>query len=187
MIKTFTESNLIFSFDEENWDMLKYDEDPKYIEISNALEGTKAIDFLCFYNNTTLVFFEVKGFRGYGSQKSVNDRLAEGMEVLTTEIAQKVKDTVAAIVAISRNIQARDTFWEKAAKQILDYNKGLMIIAWIEEDLSTMVQRKRKKHEMSVRTAKLKNKLNWLTTNISIDNIMEQHFLFEGFTINIAN
>jgi hypothetical protein len=182
-MKIFTESNLNFSFDEKNWDILKYDEDPKYIEISNSLDGTKAIDFLGFFNTTTLVMFEVKGFRGYGSQKSVNDRLAEGMDLLTTEVAQKVKDTVAAIVGISRNIQTRDTIWEKAAKQILQ-NKELMIIAWIEEDLNTKALKDRKKNEMSVRTDKLKNKLAWLTTNISIDNIKEQHFSFEGFTVN---
>ena len=99
-MKTFTESNLTFSFDERNWDILKYDEHPKYIKITNALEGTKAVDFLGFYNTNTLVLFEVKGFRGYGSQKSVIDRLSDGMEVLTNEVAQKVKDTVAAIVFI---------------------------------------------------------------------------------------
>ena len=181
-MKIFTESHLTFSFDEENWDVLKYDDNPKYLKISNSLEGTKAIDFLGFYNNT-LVMFEVKGFRGYGSHKSVNDRLAEGMEVLTTEVAQKVKDTVAAIIGISRNIQVRDTFWEKAGRQILQ-NKNLMIIAWIEEDLSSKTLRDRKKLDMSVRTEKLKKKLSWLTTHISIDNVKERHFSFEGLTVN---
>lgn len=182
-MKIFTESNLTFSFDEKYWNLIQYDKDPKYTGISDALEGTKAVDFLGFYNATTLVMFEVKGFRGFGSQKSVNDRLAEGMEVLTTEVAQKVKDTVAAIVGISRNIQTRNTIWEKAAKQILQ-NKELMIIAWIEEDLNSKALRDRKKNEMSVRTDKLKNKLAWLTTNISIDNIKERHYSFEGFTVN---
>jgi len=182
-MKTFTESNLIFSFDEKNWDILKYDQDPKYIEISNALEGTKAVDFLGFYNTNTLVLFEVKGFRGYGSQKSVIDRLSDGMEVLTQEVAQKVKDTVAAIVGISRNMQTQDTIWKKAAMQILQ-NKNLMIIAWIEEDLNNKVLKDRKKTEMSVRTDKLKNKLAWLTTLIAIDNIRERHFSFDGFTVN---
>ena len=109
-MKTFTESNLIFSFEEENWNIIQYDKDPKYLTISNALEGTKAIDFLGFYNKSVLVLFEVKGFRGYGSQKSVSDRLADGMEVLTTEVAQKVKDTVAAIVGISRNEKTKGNF-----------------------------------------------------------------------------
>jgi hypothetical protein len=184
-VKQFTESNLIFSFEDEIWEVLKYDDDQKYIEISNKLSGTKAIDFLGFYNNT-LVMFEVKGFRGYGSQKSVNDRLAEGMDVLSTEVAQKVKDTVAVVVGISRNIEAVNTIWEKAANQILE-NKHLMIIAWIEEDLKTQVQKLRKKTEMGVRTEKLKNKLSWLTTAISIDNIKERHFQFEGFTVNPNN
>lgn len=182
-IKTFIESKLDFSFDEKNWDVLKYDSDPNYLKISNSLEGTKAIDFLGFYNNSTLVMFEVKGLRGYGSYKSVNERLADGMEVLSTEIAQKVKDTVAAIVGISRNIQAEGTIWEKAAKQITQ-NHDLMIITWIEEDLNNKALRDRKKNEMSVRTRKLQNKLAWLTINISVDNIKERHFEFDGFTVN---
>jgi hypothetical protein len=181
-MKTFTESNLIFSF-EENWNIIQYDKDPKYLTISNALEGTKAIDFLGFYNTSVLVLFEVKGFRGYGSQKSVSDRLADGMEVLTTEVAQKVKDTVAAIVGISRNEKTKGNFWEKTANQIV-HNKDLMIIAWIEEDLNSKALRERKKNEMSVRAEKLKNKLGWLTTNISIDNIREQHFKFDGLNVN---
>jgi len=180
--KTFTESNLTFTFEETKWEILKYDEHPKYIGISNALAGTKAIDFLGFYNNSDLVMFEVKGFRGYGSNKSVNARLAEGMEVLSTEIAQKVKDTVAAIAGISRNIQADNTLWEKAIKQIVD-NKNLTIVAWIEEDLNNLALKARKKNEMSVRTDKLKNKLKWLTTNIFVDNINEQHARWEGFTV----
>jgi hypothetical protein len=40
---------------------------------------------------------------------------------------------------------------------------------------------------MSVRTNKLKNKLGWLTTNITVDNIKEQHFKFDGFKVNRAN
>lgn len=182
----FTESHLAFSFDHTYWEVVKYDEHPKYIEISNALNGTKAIDFMGFYNKTTLVVFEVKGFRGYGSAKSVQERLAEGMEVLTTEIAQKVKDTVAGIIGISRNIETKNTIWEKAAKQILQ-NRNLIVIAWIEEDLTNKVFRDRKKQEMNVRTSKLKNKLSWLTTNISIDNVKERHFGFEGFTVAAVN
>jgi len=180
--KTFTESNLTFTFEETHWEILKYDEDPKYIEISNALAGTKAIDFLGFYNNSTLIMFEIKGFRGYGSQKSVNARLAEGMEVLSTEIAQKVKDTVAAIVGISRNIQTDDTLWEKAVKQIIE-NKNVTIVAWIEEDLNSIALKARKKNEMSVRAENLKNKLKWLTTSVFVDNIKEQHAVWEGFAV----
>ncbi len=180
--KTFTESNLTFTFEETHWEILKYDEDPKYFEISNALAGTKAIDFLGFDNNTALVMFEVKGFRGYGSEKSVNARLAEGMEVLSTEIAQKVKDTVAAIAGISRNIQADNTLWQKAAKQIIE-NKSVTIVAWIEEDLNSVALKARKKNEMSVRAEKLKNKLKWLTTNIWVDNIKDQHAGWEGFAV----
>lgn len=181
-MKTFTESGLSFSFEEANWKVLKYDEDPKYLAISDSLQGTKAIDFLGFHNEKTLIMFEVKGLRGYGSQKNVEDRLADGMEILSTEVAQKVKDTVAAVAGISRNMLTKNTIWEKAANHIIQ-NKTLMIVAWIEEDTTNRSQKLRKKNEMSVRTLKLKNKLSWLTTNICIDNIKEQHFAYEGLTV----
>lgn len=178
----FKESYLHFTFDEAHWNVIKYDEDPKYIDISNKLAGTKAVDFLGFYNSNTLAMFEVKGFRGYGSLKSVNDRLAHGMEELSTEVAQKVKDTVAAIVGISCNTGLQDAFWQQAATHLLQ-KKPLVIVAWIEEDLNNKIVKQRKKNEMSVRTSKLKNKLAWLTTNITIDNIKEQHASFEGFNV----
>jgi hypothetical protein len=51
-----------------------------------------------------------------------------------------------------------------------------MIIAWVEEDIT-----KQKKNEMSTRLMKLKQKLNWLTTDIYIENIKEIHSIFDGF------
>ena len=127
--------------------------------------------------------FEVKGFRGYGSQKSVEDRLNDGMDILSTEIAQKVKDTVAVMFGISRNMKTPGTFCQKAANHIIE-NKPLTIVAWVEEDLNNSALKLRKKQEMSVRTAKLKTKLNWLTSEIIIDNIKDQYASFEGLTVS---
>lgn len=176
----YIESQLKFEFLTENWTTIKYDDNQDYLKVSNSLQGTKAIDFLGFYNENSLVLFEIKSFRGFGYQDSTERRIANGMEELSTEIAQKVRDTVAVIAGLSRNSQEiSDSLWNKSAKHILMKNKQLIIIAWIEEDAN-----KRTKNEMSVRISKLKNKLSWLTNDIFIENVKYQHSSFEGLTIS---
>jgi len=179
MKQEYIESELKFEFLNENWTTIKYDDNLDYLKVSNSLQGTKAIDFLGFYNENSLVLFEIKSFRGFEYQDSTQKRLANGMEELSTEIAQKVRDTVAVITGLSRNSQEiNSSLWDKSANHILK-NKQLIIIAWIEEDAN-----KRTKNEMSVRISKLKNKLSWLTNEIFIENVKYQHTSFEGLTIS---
>ena len=177
----FEESRLRFEFDAQHWDMIQYDAHPDYKFISGKLQGTKAVDFLGFYHHH-LVMFEVKNFRGYGNQGSVGQRVSNGMEELTTEIAQKVRDTVALITGLGRS--EKNDFWKKVFRHIAE-NRSITIIAWVEEDTKGILK-KRKKNEMSVRQAFLAKKLHWLTVpgSIAIDNVKEQHFHFEGFSIS---
>jgi len=74
------------------------------------------------------------------------------------------------------NRTIKTPFWQKSEEIISNVHKQLMIIAWIEEDIT-----KQKKNEMSTRLMKLKQKLNWLTTDIYIENIKEIHSIFDGF------
>ncbi len=179
-MKEFIESGLKFSFD-ANWDVVQYDKLNEYRVVCNNLQGTKAIDFLAFYESTMLMF-EIKNFRGHGERHYYNQRLTNSMDQLTTEVAHKVKDTIAVLTGIGRSTPKEDSIWKKAHKH-LNSKKQIMVIAWIEEELSNPVLKKRKKGEMSTRTDKLKKKLSWLTTNISIDNVKERHFNFEGFEV----
>ncbi|MFW6203238.1 MAG: hypothetical protein ACOC30_02955 [Marinilabilia sp.] len=177
----FEESNLSFKFSDE-WQAVQYDQLPEYVNVCRRLQGTKGIDFLTFHNNS-MILFEIKNFRGYGNNS--NTRFSNAMEVLTTQIAQKVKDTVALIAGIGRTANFENPVWDKAFKH-LNSKKEIIIIAWIEEDISSPVLKKRKKQEMNVRTRKLQQKLAWLTACISIDNVKEQHFRFSGFSVTSA-
>lgn len=177
----FEESRLEFDFDTRKWEVIQYDAHPDYVSISNKLQGTKAVDFLGFYKNR-LIMFEVKNFRGFGNRNDVEQRLFNGMEELTTEIAQKVKDTIAVTTALGRSV--KNDFWVKVFRYVSE-NKPITIIAWIEEDTNSSLK-KRKKNEMSIRRGYLAKKLDWLTdpSLISIDNVKEQHFCFDGFSVS---
>ena len=177
----FEESQLEFYFDPQYWEMIQYDNHRDYVFISSKLQGTKAMDFLGFFKNR-LIMFEVKNFRGFGNRNNVEQRLCNGMDELTTEIAQKVRDTIAVITALGRS--EKNNFWIKTFRYIAE-NKPITIIAWVEEDTNSSLK-KRKKHEMSIRRGYLAKKLDWLTdpSLISIDNVKEQHFCFDGFSVS---
>lgn len=175
-MREFVESKIRFQFDEQNWNVIQYDaidgDFRKYVHLS----CTKAVDFIGIYNQYTIVFFEIKSFRGFGNNAEVQDRLQGSMEELSTEIALKVRDTVSVIAGFNRTIAS--PFWTKSEEIISNANKCLMVIAWIEENNT-----RQKKVEMGMRLRKLKQKLSWLSSDseIYIENIRERHIMFDGF------
>lgn len=176
-MKEFVESKIKFQFDEENWSICHYDAIGGDIRKNLNLTETKAVDFVGVYNNKSIVLFEVKSFRGFGNQISVQNKLNNSMELLSTEVAQKVRDTVAVVAGFNRTIKT--PFWTKSEEIISNVNKHLMVIAWIEENNT-----KEKKAERGTRLRKLKQKLSWLSPefDIYIENIKERHIMFDGFS-----
>ncbi len=184
----FRESNLEFTFDEHNWWAIKFDEHINYTKVGNSLSGTKAIDFLGIYNDDTLIFFEVKNFRNHTSDPSTRARLAQGAEDLTTEIAQKVRDSIACIVAAGRNTTHNPTEWAKASR-IISTGASIKVIAWVEEDMlaNTTYYKQKIKAHLSVRISNLKNKLHWLNAKVSMESIKNPQITFDGFSVSYIN
>uniref|UniRef100_UPI004028E9D3 hypothetical protein n=1 Tax=Bacteroides cellulosilyticus TaxID=246787 RepID=UPI004028E9D3 len=166
----FIESDLKFVFDEKQWDVItQFDSETDYKKVKDKLKGTKSIDFLGTTDDN-IFFFEMKGFRGYQDQKSVKERLADNAEDLTTEIAQKVRDTLACLLGGARNSTNKSDIWQKCCRIVTESNKRLIVIAWIEEDAPNEAVRKRLKIKNTVRRDKLAQKLSWLTKRIFIMN-----------------
>ncbi len=164
----FVESNLKFSFQQKEWEVVKFDDQDNidYHNVSNVIQGTRAVDFIGIHNASSLYFFEIKNFRKHGNDPQSRERLANGAEELTSEIAQKVRDSVACIVGGSRNSTNSLQFWQDAL-DIIKENKEFKIIAWIEEDVeSDPYKLKTRKTRLTTRNDKLKNKLKWLTSRV---------------------
>ncbi len=145
------------------------------------MQGVKAIDFLAF-NSNCLHLFEIKNFRGYGHIHANQQRVANYMEDLTTEIAQKVKDTVALLVGFGRNDNSTHRLWCLSLKHLTGF-KHVIITAWIEEDHSSSVHAKRKKSELNIKLEKLKKKLFWLTPIVTIENVLHRSFQYDGMQV----
>ncbi len=190
-----TEGELEFLFNEEVWDdVVKFDEHPDYKNIEKigslrALDevgnttsycGIKAIDFLGVQKNGRLFMIEVKDFKNYRIESK--ERLKNAGENLMTEVAYKVKDSIACIIGAQLNSTHDIDFWKKAASSLIKQTNDIVVILWLELDNTVIatnsIRRKNKikkrQDSIGIYRRKLRQKLKWLvdkSSNVKILNI----------------
>jgi len=161
------ESKLIFDFNDNHWsDIRKFDEHIDYEKVKNYVSETKAVDFIGILNQKSVFYFEIKNFKDHRIENK--ERLNSNAEELTTEIAQKVRDSIACIVGANRNSTNDKELWNK----ILEFSvhKNLIIVLWLEQDNHL----NKNKTKITDYQLKLKSKLKWLSgtsNNIRIINM----------------
>lgn len=158
------EGNLVFEFGDK-WRVLKFDEHPDYENISGVVNGTKGVDFVGIFNDQTLYFIEVKDFRGDRIRNK--DRISKGELVI--EIAQKVRDSIACIIASSRTSNKADNLLPYA-KFLCNQKKDIRVILWLEQYLPRNIYNKQIIIK-SVNRNTLKQKLKWLTSKVLVCSI----------------
>lgn len=175
----FNESGLRFEFSEQYWWVCKYDDNVVHKNVK--INEHKAIDFIAIYKNSEVVLFEIKSFREHRIENK--DRLKNSAEDLTTEIAQKVRDTVAACIGAARNQPNEAEKWKLLAKLFSNSEKPIKIVAWVEEDTNIILE-ERREVELSIRNNKLKQKMKWLTAKTLFCNVNET-LNYEGFSVKL--
>lgn len=158
------EQNLLFTF-EDSWQVVKLDGHRAYRNGLGKLAESKAVDFLGIHQNQ-LYFIEAKDFRGHRIENQ--QRLHSGQ--LSTEIGQKVRDSVACIVAAHR--QSGNSEWQPYLKILRDQRKLVKVVVWLEYDLPANPYT-RKKDTASIATKVFKKKLRWLTTTVLVANMAD--------------
>ncbi|MBB6001801.1 hypothetical protein [Arcicella rosea] len=155
----FEESNLHFEFDDK-YNIIKSDNNVNIVNAKRFLQGTKDTDFLGFYTPDKIFFMEVKNFRGVNY---------EDIDVLTNEVAQKLRDTIAIIAGASRNSTHNNVFWQTLHKKIGQNDIEIRYVFWLEEDV--MLNNPQAKNRLQTINAKLKSKCKWLTTKVFVQSI----------------
>jgi hypothetical protein len=165
------EDNLLFKFNDEFWScVLKYDDkDDKgrpmlaeYLNVYKATFGCKAVDFIGILEQKNLVLIEIKDFRNNETTNKV--RVISGE--LSTEIATKVRDTIAAIVGANRTSETRESDCFKQYFSLLaSLKKEIYVVLWCEGEFS-----KQFKAANYNQIKDLKEKLSWLTKRVYVSN-----------------
>lgn len=135
-----TESGIRGSFPDD-WQLLDYDSRPERKAKAPQDIFPFAIDFVLLKPAVpkTLTFLEMKGFQNMGSAN--RKKLANGE--LETELAKKVRDTIAGIAGFSRTSKDAADF-KAFAKALGDSGTKLEINLWIEADHSLLGNREKR-------------------------------------------
>lgn len=167
---------LRFTFDDD-WDVVRLDEDSFFRKRLMPLQLTGAVDFLCVYRRRELWFIEVKDHRGSRIELKNAEKMHAG-DTLLLHVARKVKDCVACVVGAARHTVGDGTIWRTAAEVMHARSLAVKVVLWLECDLP---RRRRKpvaeatrvqlmKQQASVRTDELKGLLSWLTRDVLVAN-----------------
>ena len=164
------EDNLLFKFKEESWScVLKYDERDErrrpilseYKKLHDST-GAKAVDFIGILEQKNLILIEIKDFRSNETTNKV--RVISGE--LSTEIATKVRDTIAAIVGANRTSETKESDSFKQYFSLLaSLKKEVYVVLWCEGEFS-----KQFKAANYNQIKELKEKLSWLTKRVYVSN-----------------
>ncbi len=158
--KEFTEEYQVFLFDDESWNVLKYDGETAYKDRIQKLQGTKAMDFVGIHDRD-LFLIEVKDFREYSVENEW--RLTSGN--LAMECGQKVRDTVAGIIGAYRTTDIQK--WGVFAKALVNTNSTIKVAIWLRYDLPRH-NKQREKVRANVEANMYKKQLNWLTSRVLV-------------------
>ncbi len=160
-MKKHCEKSICFNFDDNFWEyVIKFDEHTDYKKIEK-LDNSKGVDFLSI-NNKNICFIEVKDFRNY---------IIKDKQQLMTDVAHKVRDSLACIVAANRNSTHNLQMWNKALDVLSNVKKNVTVILWLEKyQKPRKTNSKREKQSGFDYKRQLENKLRWLLPNVVILN-----------------
>lgn len=176
-----------FDFDDAFWNTIQYDGPGQVFRttIEPKVHGSKAVDFCGIYDKKKLVLFEIKSLKNAMGSLDARKRLENGGEDIATEIAQKVRDSLAGIVHGGR-FKISD-FWINSLDLLASASKEVYVIAWIEQDpnLDPKWKERRKCANPLIRQT-LQRKLNWLTPNGNIFVTSSTDYLGEELNFKVS-
>lgn len=158
----WNEGKLRFSFSEQ-WQIIKLDQHPQYLQGIEKLDGTKAVDFVGLFNQRDLYFIEVKDFRGYRIENKQRLRSGE----LAIEVGQKVRDSLACLIAGCRATQSENS-WQTFAQRMVRKDTVIRVILWLEQDLPFQQSQQAQKAQDVIFLKQIKAKVAWLTNRVSV-------------------
>ena len=170
-----------FEFDED-WVVYQFDNNPDLQKIKKAVTGTKDTDIVALLigqRGTTFYFMEVKDFRGCASEN--RPRLTkDGPDCLPQEFAQKVRDTIPALVGAYRTT-GHEEQWRPFMKELMDCSKNIYAVLWLEQD--SPVNPLKRKAAMNILLGKMQQRLDWLTPRVFVESLETYKNRLPGVTV----
>jgi hypothetical protein len=159
----FDEEALHFEFD-DTWQVVQYDAEPIFQQGIKKVQGTHDVDFVALRAGKQLFLIEVKDFRGYRIQNK--KRISNGE--LADLVAQKVRDTVAALVG-ARRCRPDDETWRQLARALEPVHE-IRVVLWLEEDPPSGKRDIRADSRLSILRKDIEKRLSWLDVRAVVES-----------------
>lgn len=167
MTREFPEGSQVL-LAEEGWALVKWDDSAEFVEgirrlngeLEGRAEGTKALDFVGVSPKGSVYFIEFKDFRKHRIENK-----GRQPEELPLEVALKVRDTLAGVVAaFARGSRTADI--DAVMKALASAKAPVRVLVCITEDHAP--DQNKQKTVASQRLNGLKQRLSWLTKRVFV-------------------
>ncbi|MFO0592641.1 MAG: hypothetical protein U0441_34170 [Polyangiaceae bacterium] len=163
MSDPWVEGFLSFDFD-GTWHAVKWDDSDAYRSGVGRIQK-RAVDF-CGVRRGDVYLIEVKDFRGHAIANK--PRLTgDDEEGLASEVAHKVCDTIAGLVGARRMRLTEEETFRPFGEGLASSKTDVRVILWLEADDALYAGTK------ATLADRLKRKLRWLTSKVSIASTRE--------------
>jgi|HubBroStandDraft_6_1064221.scaffolds.fasta_scaffold64082_2 hypothetical protein len=179
MSSTFVEERIEVTFDDSWTSVVKWDRERAYQDGIRKLHPTRGVDFCGVRDggdrDRSLYFIELKDLRGHRieNKKRLQDvgagpctECGSVKPTLHQEVALKVRDTLAGLVAAAHKRQPESGRWQPLAEAMIRWDKPICVILWLDEDHMAAPA------QPSIHIDNLKKHLRWLTSRVSVVNSM---------------
>jgi hypothetical protein len=166
----FDEGRLRFAFDEQ-WKVIKWDDHAAHRKSMNALDKSKAIDFIGIYRNRQAFFIEVKDYRHY---ERTNPEPLKGV------VEAKVRNTVAGLVGAHRREE-----YKSECSPFLDAvcNKELNLVLWLEAARPEETLNAKSKIRLSMQLKREKPHVSWLNARLVTCQLADYERVLPGLRV----
>nr|WP_321452612.1 hypothetical protein [uncultured Carboxylicivirga sp.] len=126
------EGKLYLVFCRNSWNIEKYDECNAFVNHLKKTINLKGVDFIGIHNNSSVYMMEIKDYSGHEQQKL--REWGGNINNLTSDLAQKIKDSFIGIYSAKRLSLTDQNFWTELVDKF-NGNDDYKVIFWIDGNL----------------------------------------------------
>lgn len=145
----------------DDWAGVDWDASPAYDEGIKKLQGTAALDLVAVRAHDTVVYMEVKDYRGHAIEHAAE--LTDGS--LAHWVARKVRDTLAGLLAAHARTKPRHEWKSFATAPSVAAN--VVVLFWVECSPG-WARKPESKALLSTLTSRLQRELSWFTRKVHV-------------------
>jgi hypothetical protein len=167
---SIAEGRLTINFEEQEWNVKKYDDCQEYKSINQKFDKIKGVDIIGIKNDSKLYLIEIKDFSN--NEVSYLKKCEYKINNFTSPLVKKITDSIFGTLNIHRHLTENLDFWESFNEKFIS-NNDLYIVFWLDGNLKAHAPNFSKTQLLQNIKSKLKGlKAKIIITDSSKNNII---------------